>query len=209
MRDHGVGRDQVAVFVEVGSPRIHHAFRNFFEHMSHRMKPPQTACDLHALVSRCARFADERVRRQTDGSIQPTVWSPMKIVEHVVGRNLKAIQHHLRGGIRLIVSVAIRDERKFRRVGDPHSAVPHGQSGQVSSLVVEDLSFVELSVVVRVFENNDAICAVTFFPLRVRIVFHHPQSPAIIEVECNRSPDVRFARKQRHGKTVRHSHACQ
>ena len=53
VRCDGVGRDQIAEFIEVRSPRIHHPVGDSLEGVINRMKPPNPATHLESLFPGC------------------------------------------------------------------------------------------------------------------------------------------------------------
>ena len=198
-----VGGDQVPVLVKICSPGIDHATGQFFKLMIDRMKPPHPARDPGPCGFRRPRLTDLGEFVEANGTIEPAIGTPVKIIEDVVGGNFKSVEHHDRLRVGNIVPVPVGNKGELGRVGNPNSAVPDRDAGQITSLVPKDGSSIKLSVVVCIFEYQDAIGGIILVPLGVGIVFYDPEAPAIVKIKGDGTTQIRFPGKERHVKTVR------
>ena len=85
VRNDRVGRNQITKLIEICTPWIHHANRMRFKLVRHRMHSPDAAWNGDTLFFGCAGFSHMRHLSKPDRPIKPTIWSPMEIVQHVIG----------------------------------------------------------------------------------------------------------------------------
>ena len=133
----------------------------------------------------------------------------MEIVQDIIRGNLESVEHDNRIGVRNIVAIAIGNKSQFRRISNPNSAVAYGDSGKIPPFVPKHFSPIKPTVVIRVFQNQNAITGSVLFPHRVRVILNNPQPSPIIEIKRDRSPEIRLTGEERHSKTVRHGNAFQ
>ena len=76
------------------------------------MVAKEAAVDPRALLPGRARDADLRAGQDAVPPVQPAVRPPLQPVDYVVADAVvvKAVEHHLRRGVRHVVAIAIRDE---------------------------------------------------------------------------------------------------
>ncbi len=93
-----------------------------------------------------------------------------------------------------VVPVLIRDEEKLRRAGCEDASVADLESGNEVEIVGEDFVRFEGSVVVFVFENDEAVFTFAFFlPARIGESFGDPNAAPAIEGKGDGLAELRFA----------------
>ena len=122
------------------------------------MIPPDAGVDLRALVVGRARLADVRMREHAVTAVQPAVGAPDERVERFVRVLIRpAVEQHLRRAVRFVVAVFVGNEQQLGRRADPHAAETDFEPADQVELFGEHGPFVELSVAVDVFENEDPV----------------------------------------------------
>ncbi len=193
-----VRHEQVAHRVEIQAPLIAAAVSEDFEFVPHGMIAPHASAQFLPLRIRGAGLADQRVREHALAPIEPTVHAPRETVECLV-RVLKAppIEQHLRSTIGTIVTIAIGNEQQMRGGADPDAAETNFQAAdQIQALDKRLLDF-EPAIAIGVFQNNNAILALTFrLFVRVTERFGHPDASAVVERHGDGLVDVGFCRDE-------------
>ena len=112
-------------------------------------------------------------------TVQPAIRSPHQTVDDIV-MNLvliPSVEHHFGLTIGNVVTVAIRNEKQFWRGQHPRTAKAQGHTRRLLSFVPKNGSLVEMAVVVRVFQDDNAIAQIIIearFIVSVGLVLHHP-----------------------------------
>ena len=208
MLDHADGREGVAVVVEVEPPRVAGAFREDFEHVCRRVKPPDPGVEALTLGGGCARPAYVGVREHAVRAIEPSVGPPCECVEHFVRVVVSpAVEHHLRRPGGAILSLDDGDEQQIRRRADPDAAEPHLNRAEEIEVFHEDLPPVELSVAVGVFEDENPVSPLAFGCAHgIRMRFSDPQPAAVVVGKGDWPHDLGLRRRQRHREAFGHAH---
>ena len=104
----------------------------------------------------------------------------------------KAVEEQDGLAVWLIVIVPIGDEIEVGRGHDPYAAEANFDSGDIVKLVVEDGSFVEPTVMIRVFKDEDAVVSLVGV-IWIAVGLGDPKATAIIDTEPDGLFDVRFS----------------
>src|SRR5439155_361616 len=161
MRDHAHLGEELAVFVEVNAPGIAAAFSEHFENSPGRMITPDAGVHQLALSLGHARSADMRRAEHAVATVEPAVRSPGERVQYLVRISgvIPAIQKDLRiAGRPGIVPIADRDVHQVWRRADPHTTETDLESAHEVEVLQEHAAFVELVVVIGVFEDEYPVC---------------------------------------------------
>ena len=201
MADDRVDVKRFAVRVPVHAPCIRAAVADDFELVASRMEPPDAAIDLRPLIGSRSRRTNWRGRENPVSTIKPAIGSPPQAVDDVVPHSgiVPAVEHDDGFAVRLVVSVFVRDEQQVGRVEHPDSAVTDLDTGEPTSLVPENRSLVELTVVIFIFEDDDPVTkpiVEVALPLGVRIILGDPQSPARVRRQSDRLPHIGLGGEQ-------------
>ena len=105
MGQHRVGGDQVPILVKISTPRIDHSASQFLELVIDRMKPPHATRDLCPFGFGRPRLTNLGQLVKADGPVKPAIRSPMKIINDVIRRFLKTVEHRNRLPVRNIVPI--------------------------------------------------------------------------------------------------------
>src|SRR5579884_257290 len=157
----GVGYDTrlhecLAVRIEVQSPRIAGAVREYFEDVLGGMIAPDSCIERNAVLIGRAGLADARMGEDAVTAVQPAVRSPAEGVQRFVGvLPVPAVQQDLRLAGRLVFPWLDRHEHKIRSRPDPDAAKTDLQPADEVQSLHEDGAFVELAVAVAVLEDED------------------------------------------------------
>ncbi len=122
VRYHAGGQERLAMVIEVDAPRIAGAMGKHFEHMLCWVIAPDTGVNRYALIVRCARLTDSRVREHAMATLQPSIRSPYKRVKRLM-RVLEspAIQQNFGLAISHVVVIGIGQEHQVRCGTHPHA----------------------------------------------------------------------------------------
>ena len=196
--DDRVDEKALAELIPVHAPRIRGPARHDLENLAHGMIAPDRAVHRRALRVGRAGCADVRGGLDAVASVEPAVRAPAETVHDVVphGAEVEAVEHHHGLSIRDIVAVFIREKKELRRAQRPHAAEADLDAREPLHLIGEDGALVEMAVVIRVFEDHDAVALreiEAHLGLAVGVVFRHPQPPARIRRHRDGLLHVRLA----------------
>src|SRR6266850_5899999 len=152
------------MFIEIDTPRIARAFGENFELVLNRMITPHAGIDARAFAIRSAEFTDVRVREHTVATIKPAIRAPGKSIKRFVRVLVgETIEENLRlaGRFRLITILHRYEHQEWSR-SYPNSAESNFQTAHQIQSFHEDRAFVELPVSIGIFEDENAILALTF-----------------------------------------------
>ena len=206
--DDGVREKRLAVPVPIQAPRVGGAGGDDFENLPRGMKAPDRAIHGDALVRRRAGFADPRRGLDAVASVEPAVRAPAEAVHEVVphGAGVETVEQHDRFAVRDVVAVFVREKKELRRGQHPHAAEADLDAGEPLHLIRKDRALLGAAVVVRVFEDDDAVALPQIeadLGLAIRVVFRHPQPPARIRGHADGLLHLRLAGEKSHLETGR------
>ncbi len=118
----------------------------------------------------------------------------------VIARRCEPIENDLRGSIRFVVTVSIRNEDQLGRSHQPDAAAADLDAGQHLQVVGEDFSFVVLPVPILVFKDHDPVAQAQVkdgAAIGIGIVLCHPQPPPSIPGHRDRVTDIRLRGEDR------------
>ncbi len=225
MRDHAGGDEDLAVVIEVDSPRIAKAVRDDFKAILRGMITPNPTINVLAIFDRhldgerialaqdfaaIGRLAHGRACGETLAPIKPTIGPPTEAVKHFMTiLNAPTGKSHFERAIGFVVLILVRHEEQIRRRAEPQSFKAHRNGRRKGNAIEEDLPRVELPVAIRVFEDQDAAVAIggeARAACFIVTVFSNPKPPAIIPAERHRLRDHRLHRSKLRLETLRHGH---
>ena len=206
--DDGVREKRLAVPVPIQAPRVGGTGGDDLENLPRGMKAPDRAIHGDALVRRRAGFADPRRGLDAVASIEPTVRAPAEAVHEVVphGAGVETVEQYHGLPVRDVVAVFVREKKELRRGQHPHAAEADLDAGEPLHLIRKDRALLGTAVVVRVFENDDAVALPQIeadLGLAIRVVFRHPQPPARIRGHADGLLHLRLAGEKSHLETGR------
>ena len=139
-------------------------------------------------------------------AIQPTIWPPGQRIRQFMGVGSAEASNHDFRFIRFSVAVCVLHKQNVRRVGHPHSAMPHGNAaGNVQSFGENGYGF-RCAVAVFVFQHFDSVATRPWFASRILKTFCHPHPPPFVERHGHGVHNVGFCGHQFHLKPFRHHH---
>ena len=175
-----VGHEEGAIGAVVETPLVGATVGVDFEFMSDGVKAPDGGIDLQAFLFRGAGFADEGRVENAVTTVEPTIVSPEKGVWSFVSVGEgKAVEENLGRAIGFVVSIRVGNKNKFGGAGREDATVSDLKSGNKVEIVGKDLVSFKSSVVIGVFENDEAVFSFAFFlSAGVSKGFGDPDAPA-------------------------------
>ena len=202
MRGDRIRREQITVLIEVRAPGIDHSGSHHLKRVVVGMKSPDPTGNHRPLRTGGTGPTNVGTLRQSNSAIKPTVRTPVKIIQYIIRRCLKTIEHHNGWSVGNIVAVGIGDKRQFRGIGQPYTAVSYCNPAQITSAAPKHFPPIKSTVVVDIFENQNAIRSSILPPLGVRIILDNPQPAAIVKVKGDRAAQIGFTSEQGYLETV-------
>ena len=196
----------LTVIVKIESPRIDCSIGDDFKRVSSRMVSPDATAKCDTLFCQSPWSSNMRWLLNSVSTVEPAVWPPRQPIHAVMfGLERPAIEMHNHIAIRHVVTISIRNKRQIRRSRDPDSTKPNLQPGQMSQPVTKYFPRVKHAISGCVLKNQNPIVSfVSECAAVVRVALSNPQSPSIVERDCDRLPNIWLSRRQRDLKTVRH-----
>lgn len=159
-----VGHEEGAIGAVVETPLVGATVGVDFEFMSDGVKTPDRSVDFQALLFRGSGLSYEGRVEDAMTAVEPTIVSPKKGVWSFVsvGKG-KAVEENLGRAIGFVVSISVRNKNKLRSAGCEDATVSDLKSGNKVEIVGKGLASFEGSVLIGVFENDEAVFSFTFF----------------------------------------------
>lgn len=129
-------------------------------------------------------------------SVEPTVWSPRETVQGFVGILVApAVEENLR--FTGLVLGVFRDEQKLRGCANPNTTEADLDAADEVESVDEHGAFVECSVTVGVFKDEDAVLVASVLSfVGVAVCFRNPQAATFIDCKGDGLFYIRFGCNQ-------------
>ena len=109
--------------------------------------------------------------------------------------------------VRFVIAVFVRNEHQVWSRPDPHAAEADFQAAHQVQTFDEYRSLVEISVKVRVFQDDNLVFALAVFSsIRIRVGFGQPHASAIIKGERDWLMHHRFAGRELNLEPGRNRH---
>src|SRR6476646_8634956 len=142
MADDVIGKERLAVFVPVQSPRVRSAIGDDFENVARRMITPNAAIELKTSFVRRSGAANELGGGDSMPAIEPAIGPPRQPVHKIMPRlQRETVQMHDRWAVRAVVTVLIRKKQQVRRRCNPNPAKANGDAAEAASLIEENFPF--------------------------------------------------------------------
>jgi hypothetical protein len=210
MADDGVDEKQFAIFIPIHPPRICRPVADSLDDAARGMITPDAAAQFHAFGVGRAGSSNVRMAGDADAAIKPAVRSPAQAVgERVMAvvRGGKTVEQYLRFAVGHIIAVAISDEKELRRAEQKHTTETRLDTGELLRLVEKNFASIEVTIVVLVFQNQNAVAQLQVEEssrFGVGVILRNPQPAA--RVECHRDglAHIRLAGESRDRKSRWH-----
>ena len=206
MVNHACTYEGVTRGIEIHAPRIAGALGEDLELLRPRMIAGDRAGDLHP---RLAGFGDFHLRMGEDAvrQVEPAVRSPGETVQQLVPVFQAETREQNLARVGTVVVVGVLEKQQIRGLTDIDAAVTDQNSGGQVQAVGKHGDLVRTAIVVRVFQNLDAIptllaggCAERIF-----VKLDDPEPPAFVPGHRHRIDHIRLGGKEADLETVGHN----